>query len=137
MIFKVSPVATNYLWCGVAGASAGGLQLLTFLVEVSQAEVDELEVEIRVNQNVARLDVSMGASYGVQVLDSADQLLEELAGFLLRELVLGLDIGAQLSLLCVLHHKEEVLVGFDDFVQFDDVGMVHLAQNRYFPPDPH
>ena len=71
----------DYLGSGVAGRAAGGLELLFFGVEVAEAEVDELEVLLFVDEDVRWLDVAVSAADLVQVLDGRDELSEKLAGF--------------------------------------------------------
>jgi hypothetical protein len=47
----------------------------------------------------------------------------------------ALDVGAELALFGALHHEVEVVMGFDDFVQLDDVGVVHAGQYIDLSPD--
>ena len=70
-------------------------------VEVAEAEVDELEVEVFVEQQIRRLDVAVRDAERVHVLNGGDQLAEVLVGFFFAEpgqpglLAFGLDeLGA-------------------------------------------
>jgi hypothetical protein len=65
---------------GVAGRAAGRLELFVLVVDVAEAEVDELDVAEEVDEDVGRLDVAVRAADLVEVADGGDELLEELAG---------------------------------------------------------
>jgi hypothetical protein len=74
-----------HLRCRVARRAAGRLEQLVAFVEVAQAEVDDLDVLVLVQQQVLGLEVSVDDAELVDVLDAGDDLLEELAGFLFFE----------------------------------------------------
>lgn len=69
----------------------------------------------------------------VDVLDPADDLLKHFAGLVLAHFLSLHDVIEELSLLHVLHHQEEMLRGFDDLVQLDNVGVTDEFQDMDFP----
>ena len=64
-----------------------------------------------------------------KVCESRDELLEQLAGFFLLELVLAGDKTEQLAIATVLHDKEEFVRRLNSLVQLDDVRMADHFQN--------
>ena len=59
----------------------------------------------------------------MQVLDTANNLLEELACFLFFELLLLYNVVEELAPAHVLHNEVELLGGLDDLKKLDDVGV--------------
>jgi hypothetical protein len=57
----------------------------------------------------------------VNVLDAADDLLEDLTGLLLAHSLSADDVVEELAFLHELHHQEEMLRRFNNFVELDDV----------------
>ena len=118
------------------------------VVEVAEAEVDDFDVAFPVDEDVRGLDVAVRAAHGVQVADGADELAEEARALFFCEsgergvLLAGLDVVAELALLCALHHEEEVLARLDhllspaNLVQLDDVRVPHAPQDVYLSADP-
>ena len=68
----------------------------------------------------------------MDVLYAADDLLEDLAGFLLGHTFATDDVVEELSVLHELHHQEEMLWSLNDLVKLDDVGMPYELQNVDF-----
>lgn len=71
----------------------------------------------------------------VNVLDSTDDLLEHFAGFFLIHTLFAHNIIEQLSIFHVLHDEKQMLWGFDDFVELDDVWMPYEFEDVHFPRD--
>ena len=65
----------------------------------------------------------------MEVLHAADDLLEELAGFSLLQLLFLYDIVEKLAATDKLHDKEELLRRLNDFEQLDDVRVPDQLQN--------
>lgn len=66
----------EHLWSSIAGTSTGCRQLLFRLVEVAEAKVNQLYYVAPSNQDILWLEVSVGHSKRVQVLNSIEQLLK-------------------------------------------------------------
>jgi hypothetical protein len=45
------------------------------------------------------------------------------------------NVVEQFSPIAVLHYHVQFLLGLDDFIELDDVGVAHLFQDFYFPGD--
>lgn len=80
---SVVTLAGNHLRRCVAWGAAGRFQRLAVAVHVGEAEVDYLDVVLVVEQEVLRLQVPVTDFDFMDVLDAADDLLNELAGLFL------------------------------------------------------
>jgi hypothetical protein len=125
----------------VAGRPAGGLEQLDLvgaaepLVGVRQPEVHDLYAPVEVDQQVLGLEVAVHHFQRVDVLDPVQDLLEDAAGLGLGQAFLLDDVVEQLALGDVLHHEEQLLLGLDDFVELDDVGVPDELEDVHFPRD--
>lgn len=64
----------------------------------------------------------------VNVVYRSHQLLEILAGMrLLKPLILNYDLK-KLTTLSKLHHKEEVIISFNYFIELNHIWVVHLLE---------
>lgn len=72
----------KHFGCGVTGRPTGCLEGLPVVVEVAQAEVDQLYRPVSVQQQVLWLQVAVHHSDLVNVFDAVDQLVEVLARLL-------------------------------------------------------
>ena len=88
-----------------------------------------------IEQQVLRLEIPMNNSQLVEVLDAADDLLEEFAGFGFLELLLFHDVVEELAPAHELHDQKQLLRRLDDFEQLDDIGMPDELQNVNFASD--
>jgi len=113
----------------VTGRSARCLQHLVLLVGVAEAEIDQSNVFLVVQQQVLRLQISVHDAELVQILDSTNDLLEELAGFCLLKLLLLDDVVEELATADELHDQEELLGRLDDFEKLDDVGVADQLED--------
>ena len=59
----------------------------------------------------------------VEILDTSDDLMEELASLRLLHSLVGHDIVKQLSTLSVLHDKVQLFRSLDDLVKLDNIWM--------------
>ena len=75
----------GYFWGCEARGPAGGEQLLVVVIKVPEAEVNDFRIEVLVQQDIRRLDISVGAADGLQVLYALDDLVEESLGSYLRQ----------------------------------------------------
>ena len=62
-------LASYHLWRSIARGAAGSAQGLTLFVSVAQAEVNQFDVAILVQQEILRLHVSMNNAELMEVLD--------------------------------------------------------------------
>ncbi len=75
----------------------------------------------------------MGDALPMQILNGVHQLDEESTCRLLLEFLLSGDELKQLTLFGVLNYDAYILIGLDDFVELDYVGMASHPQNIDFP----
>jgi hypothetical protein len=73
------------------------------LVGIGEAEIDQLERAVEVDQQVLGLQVAVHDPQLVEVLDPCDQLSEELAGLVLLEPFLFDDEFEEFALGDILH----------------------------------
>ena len=73
----------------------------------------------------------MGNMIAVNVLDPIDDLLEVESGLLLGEG--SLDAVVEFALARQFHDHVDVIGGIEDFVEFDDIGVVDEFENPDFP----
>ena len=73
----------QHLGSSIARTSTRSGQLLSFLVQIAESKVYQLDSIVTVNHDVLGLNVPMSDSKRVQVLDCIDKLLEVFAGSIL------------------------------------------------------
>lgn len=78
--------ARDDLGCGIVGAAAARAQKLAVHHHVAQAKVGDLDVQVRIEQQVLRLQVAVHHHVPVTVVDARDDLLEEPARFVFLQL---------------------------------------------------
>mmetsp|Transcript_7065 Transcript_7065/g.28699 ORF Transcript_7065/g.28699 Transcript_7065/m.28699 type:complete len:582 (-) Transcript_7065:145-1890(-) len=105
-----------------------------------QAEVANLELAIRVGQDVLGLQVPVVHVRGVNVLEPSQQLVEEELVVLVRQVVVRLDDLVEVRL-HELEDDEDVLelprVGREhDVLHLHDVGMLQHAEELHLSQDP-
>lgn len=118
----------THLRSGVAGASARCLECCAWLVEVAQAEIDNLQRLVVVDEQVLGLEVPVADSELVDVVDARNELLEVLACLLFLQFLVLHNEVEQLAALHELHDQIEVLLRLNDLVDLHHVGMVQLLQ---------
>lgn len=123
------PLTFNHFGRRVARTAARCLELHALFVRVGETEVDQLQVLLVVEQQILRFQVAMHDAQLVQVLNRALDLLEVLAGFLLRELLLLDDVVEEFAPRHVLHDEEKLVGRFDDLEELDDVGVADHLQD--------
>ena len=123
----------DHFRCCVARRSTCRLKQLSLLVLVAQSEIDKSDVLLMIEQQVLRLQVSVHNTELVQVFDSADYLLEELASLSLFELLFLDDVVEKLAAADKLHDEEELLWRLNDFKQLDDIRVSDKLENVNLP----
>ena len=121
--------SVDHLRCCVAGRPTGCLKQLSLFVSVAEAKIDEADVFLVVKQQVLRLEVPVDYAKLVEVLDATDDLLEELAGLHLLQLLLLDDVVEKFATTDELHDEEQLLGRLDDFEKLDDVGVSDHLEN--------
>lgn len=111
----------NHFWCCVAGRAASCLQHLARLVGVAEAEVDQTNVFLVVEQQVFWFEVAVHDAEFMEVLHAADDLLKKLAGLRLLQLLLFHDVVKELAARDELHDEEELFGCLDDLKELDNV----------------
>mmetsp|Transcript_26940 Transcript_26940/g.75743 ORF Transcript_26940/g.75743 Transcript_26940/m.75743 type:complete len:310 (-) Transcript_26940:208-1137(-) len=105
----------------IVGRPAGCPQKVPVPHQVGKAKVGNFDVQIGIQQEILRLQVAMGNLLEVAVLDSRNDLVEEVAGLVSRQASFGHDVIEQLSSGNVLDDEEDIGGRVDDFVESDDV----------------
>ena len=84
-------LALNHFRSRIAGRPTLSFELLvylkkkiTFFIGVAEPKINNFNFAIVVNQDVLRLEISMGHPDRMQIFHPCDDLLENFAGFLLR-----------------------------------------------------
>jgi hypothetical protein len=103
------PLPSYHLRGCVARTSTSSLERISFFVGVREAKVNNLDVVVVIEKQVFWFKISVTNTDPVYVLDSGNDLLEELASLrLLKPLPLN-DIVEEFSTICILHYKKELL----------------------------
>lgn len=76
------------------------------LVGIAEPKINQLQIVLVVEQQILGLEISVNDAQLVQVLDRALDLLEELARFLLGQLLLLDDVVEELAPRNILHDQE-------------------------------
>ena len=125
----------DYFGGHVGGRAAEGVDGLVLLAAETEAEVDEFELPVAVDEDVFGLDVAVGDVEVVQVLEGLCDDQEELLGLGLGQAMLGLGeqvvvegIGA-----AVLEDEVELCLRFDDVEQLGDGGVGQLSEDVDLP----
>ena len=114
---SVVALTPDHLGRGVAGTPAGCLQRFAFLVQITQAEVNQLDVVVVVEQKIFGLQVAVHDPQLVDVLDAREDLRVHLAGLFLGQAPVLDDVLKKLAAGTVLHDEVEVVVVFDHLYQ--------------------
>lgn len=125
----------NKLRRRIAGWPASSRQFFVISVSVAQAKIDHFEVQLFIQQQVLRLDISVHDAQLPEVAYGWNQLLEESASFFLFELRLRGDVAEEFAVAAVLHNDVEPCWGLDDLVHLNNVGVAHYFENVDFPSD--
>lgn len=98
--------------------------------EGTGAKVDELHlVALQVNEDILVLHVTMDHALGQTVLDSFQDLLEEVAGRPLADGALLGDVVKEVDVfLWTLHDNVELVLPFEEVEQLDDVVLLEIVQ---------
>lgn len=76
------------------------------LVGIAEPKINQLQIVLVVEQQILGLEITVNDAQLVQVLDRALDLLEELARFLLGQLLLLDDVVEELAPRNILHDQE-------------------------------
>ena len=128
-------LASDHLRSCIARGATSRLESGGWFVHVAEAEVNNLQGQIVVQEQVLGLQVSVADSTLVDVLDARDELEVKLAGLLLREPRVSDDVVEQLAAIAVLHYHVELLFGFNYFVQLNDIRVSDLLEDFDLPSD--
>lgn len=116
----------------IGGAAHGPRNVGHFL---GKAKIDELDVTIRIEQNVLRLQVAVRNIALVQVLERHDDLGRiKPDGVLIKPLLLAQN-AEHLAARDVFHDKEEVGVVLEGVPETDKERMVDIVEDRLFVVD--
>ena len=102
-------------WGSIVWAAATRGQEITVRDFVGQSKIGNLDIEIIVEENVFRLEITMDDFKPVRILDAGDDLLEKLASACFGHLAMLYDVVEQLAT-GVLENKDNVRWGGNNFV---------------------
>ena len=86
------PVTSNHLWSCIAGTTAGCFQRLALFIHITEAEIDDFELSIKVNEQVFGFQISVANTELVDVMNTSQKLLEVFASrSLLQFLILDYE----------------------------------------------
>lgn len=105
------------------------------VVEGTEPEIGDLKVAVFVEEEVFRLEIAVEDAAGVAVADGGDELLEELAGLVLRAATVFGYFGEQLAALGELEDEEDLGFGGEDLDEADDVGVTEATEDGHFAGD--
>ena len=108
--------AEDHLWCQIRTHSDNFCRDGVVVGMLRVAEVADLDQGpgIVVQENILELDVAIGDSHQVAVVESDDQLLEEPPGQLLGDASVLADVVHEVASGCVLHDDGEVALRQED-----------------------
>lgn len=120
----------SYFWCQVGDASAKSVRDCLWLhSQLGQPEISQLNVTLRVEQDVLRLQVSVQNLILVQVADG----LHQLSGIDLCSLLVKLFLFSQVSEHFASVHEidgqVQLGIGLEGVVQFDNVRTLGMLQD--------
>lgn len=105
----------------IARTTTGSKQFLCLLIEITQSEVNELDIILVIKQDIFRFNITVCDSNRMQILYSIDKLLENGRSSWLRKptpkfiipllFILGYHIE-ELPVFCILHHNVNIVVRF-------------------------
>ena len=88
---------------------------------IGETKVGDYHVPMPVEEEVFEFEVAMNDFFLVNVPDARDELTEEFARILLLQVTVGKDVVEEFATRRVFEDDTDVLVGFDDVVESDDV----------------
>mmetsp|Transcript_27383 Transcript_27383/g.71829 ORF Transcript_27383/g.71829 Transcript_27383/m.71829 type:complete len:222 (+) Transcript_27383:771-1436(+) len=98
----------NDLGSSVVGATTRRFEEVPVGHYVGQPKVCNLDVVLRIQQQILRFEIPVHHHVAVAVVNSRDDLLEKLPGVLFLELAVLQDIVKKLATRDILHHEENV-----------------------------
>ena len=98
----------------VARTTASSFQCFALFVSIRQTKVDDLDVVLLVEKQVFWFEVSVADTDFVDILDTSDQLLEELAPFWLLQPFPLHNVVEQLTAVRILHYQEQLPRSFNN-----------------------
>ena len=116
------------LGCHVGRRAAEYFDLLLVGDARAEAEIDDLDIVVVVEEQVLKLDIAMRDAPVMAVADALNDLLEDALGLLLFKSAvrLGLEVAVQAATTHELHDQDHVLGGVDHLVQANDVLVTHF-----------
>lgn len=105
------------------------------VVHIAQTEINNLESFVVVKKQILRFQVSVANPTFVNVFDTGNKLLVHSDSCFLMQPLMRDNVVEQLSVLAVLHDKEQFALSLDDFVQLDHIGVPHLLKDLDLPTD--
>ena len=93
----------NHFWSSVARASTGSLESLTWSVCIRKSEIDNLDIIIVIHQKIFRLQVSVADAQLVHILNTRNDLVQELGSLLLPYPLVINNVLEEFPTSCILH----------------------------------
>ena len=128
----VVTLSFNHFRSSVARAAARRFQFLPFLIQVAQAEVDELYVVVVVQKQIFRLQIAMHNAELMNVFYSRQNLGVHFAGFDFLQAPVLHDVLKKFAAAAVLHDEVQVVIIFNHLTQLG-----HAKRNIPQTTAPH
>lgn len=125
--------AVPHLWGAVMWRTASGSQQqVAVVLHCAEAEIGNLEIAMRVQQEVFRLEVAVVDLVLVTVVYSVDELTEISAGQGLFQAAVGFYEGEEIPPRGEVHDEVNTRTGDHYVVQANNVGVGECAKNAHF-----
>lgn len=125
-------VFIDYFGTHVLEGAAHSSPVVFFVEITTPAEVTELHMEVLVQDDVFRLDVSVDYVPVVQILDCRGHLIEELESNGLGESFFGVDVEEETSVTSVFEQQKEQVSFLVGVVEVDDGRMFQILVELNF-----
>mmetsp|Transcript_87143 Transcript_87143/g.154262 ORF Transcript_87143/g.154262 Transcript_87143/m.154262 type:complete len:216 (+) Transcript_87143:858-1505(+) len=129
-------LASEDLWCYVIWSAGLRCQHLALLELLCKSKVDELQIALldgilRCQDEIFRLQISMGDALEMKVVHGAKHRLHHQGALRLTEVARLDDAVEELAPNAQLHHQVDIPVVFEGLIELANVGMVQELHDVY------
>lgn len=96
---------------------------MTFAEIAAQTEVNDLNVIIAIHKDIFGLEIPMGYTALVNVIQAGEQLQEEFLGFLLWQVAIVDYVVKKVAACAIFHDKVETALSFNEIIKFGNMWM--------------
>ncbi len=119
----------NHFRSRIARRSTSRFKSFSRFVSIRKTEVNETNWHIMTDKNILELEIPMHDVQFMDVLNSADDLLENLARLIFLHFSLFNNVIEKFTVFNELHYYEKLLWSLNNFVKLDDIRMSDDIQN--------